>query len=93
MFFIKNSHARWRAGQFHSTLPSKSGVFLYEILYVHEPLALNNVQIGHKLTLHVFGDGLRQGLNAAGKVPGVLLHVETQPFGAVHLGLHLQQEL
>ena len=41
------------------------------------------------LTLDIFGDGLRESLNAAGEVPGILLDVETQLFGAVHLGLHL----
>lgn len=46
-----------------------------------------------QLTVHVFRDGLRERLDAARKIPGILLDVETQPFGAVHLRLHLQMKL
>lgn len=46
-----------------------------------------------KLTLDVFGNGVREGLDAVGEVPGVPLDEETQPFAAVHFGLHLLQEL
>lgn len=46
-----------------------------------------------QLTVHVFSDGLRERLDAAGKIPGILLDVETQLFGAVHLRLHLQLKL
>lgn len=46
-----------------------------------------------QLTVHVFGDGLRERLDAARKIPGILLDMETQLFGAVHLRLHLQLKL
>lgn len=41
------------------------------------------------LTLNIFSNGLCEALNTPRQVPGVLLDVETQLFGAVHLGLHL----
>lgn len=47
----------------------------------------------YKLTLNVFSDGLCEGLNAAGEVPGILFDMQTQLFGAVHLGLHLLLKL
>lgn len=47
----------------------------------------------NKLTVHVFSDGLRERLNAAGEIPGILLDMETQLFGAVDLGLHLLLKL
>lgn len=51
-------------------------------------------QLGrNKLTIHEFSDGLRQRLNTAGEIPGILLDVEAQPFGAVHLRLHLLLKL
>lgn len=46
-------------------------------------------QMEEKLTLDIFRNGVREALDAAGEVPGVLLDVETQPFATVHLGLHL----
>lgn len=47
----------------------------------------------NKLTIHEFSDGLRQRLNTAGEIPGILLDVEAQLFGAVHLRLHLLLKL
>lgn len=47
----------------------------------------------NKLTVHVFSDGLCERLNAAGKIPGILLDMETQLFGAVDLELHLLLKL
>lgn len=53
-----------------------------------------HAQLGrNKLTIHEFSDGLRQRLNTAGEIPGILLDVEAQPFGAVHLRLHLLLKL
>lgn len=55
----------------------------------------NHLQSAHrnKLTIHVFSDGVRERLNTAGKIPGILLDVETQLFGTVDLGLHLLLKL
>lgn len=52
----------------------------------------NRIQL-QQLTVHVFSDGLRERLNAAGKIPGILLDMEAQLFAAVDLGLHLLLKL
>lgn len=71
---------------------------LLELLLINTRRMLENRNHLHsahrnKLTVHVFSDGLRERLNAAGKIPGILLDMETQLFGAVDLGLHLLLKL
>ena len=46
-----------------------------------------------RLTFDKLGNGLREGLDTAGQVPGVLLDMLPQPLGAVHPGLHFLVEL
>ena len=55
--------------------------------------ARSSERVFRRLTFDKLGNGLREGLDTAGQVPGVLLDMLPQPLGAVHPGLHFLVEL